>query len=152
MSDSTTPLGKAITIKKMFSRSTKVSININAEASIVWNLLTNAKDFSRWNSTVISIDGNIEAGQKIALKSTLDPSRTFKLKVKEMIPQQKMIWGDMMGNRIFALVKNADGVRFTMDETIGGPLFPLFASKIPPFDESFEHFAADLKKEAETNG
>jgi hypothetical protein len=37
-----------------------------------------------------------------------------------------------------------------MSERIGGPLFPLFASYIPPFDESFERFAADLKKEAES--
>ena len=41
------------------------------------------------------------------------------------------------------------GARFTMTEKIGGPLFPLFARYIPPFDESFEQFAADLKREAE---
>jgi hypothetical protein len=37
-----------------------------------------------------------------------------------------------------------------MAEKIGGPLFPLFAGMIPPFDQSFEKFTADLKKEAET--
>jgi hypothetical protein len=37
-----------------------------------------------------------------------------------------------------------------MTERIGGPLFPLFAGMIPSFDESFETFAADLKREAET--
>lgn len=36
-----------------------------------------------------------------------------------------------------------------MKEKIGGPLFPLFAKMIPPFNESFEKFANDLKKEAE---
>jgi hypothetical protein len=36
-----------------------------------------------------------------------------------------------------------------MREKIGGPLFPLFAGAIPSFDESFERFTADLKKEAE---
>jgi hypothetical protein len=38
-----------------------------------------------------------------------------------------------------------------MSEKIGGPLFPLFARMIPPFDESFNQFAADLKKAAEEN-
>jgi hypothetical protein len=38
---------------------------------------------------------------------------------------------------------------FTMTEKIGGVMFPLFANKIPPFDQSFEQFTADLKKEAE---
>jgi hypothetical protein len=37
-----------------------------------------------------------------------------------------------------------------MTEKIGGSIFPLFARFIPPFDVSFEQFAADLKKEAET--
>jgi len=37
-----------------------------------------------------------------------------------------------------------------MREKIGGPLFPLFAKMIPPFDDSFDQFAADLKEEAET--
>jgi len=36
-----------------------------------------------------------------------------------------------------------------MREKIGGPMFPLFAKMIPPFDASFEQFAADLKAEAE---
>ena len=38
-----------------------------------------------------------------------------------------------------------------MTEKIGKPLFPLFAKMIPAFDESFEKFANDLKKEAEKN-
>jgi len=37
-----------------------------------------------------------------------------------------------------------------MSEKIGGLMFPLYGSMIPPFDESFEKFANDLKKESET--
>ena len=55
-----------------------------------------------------------------------------------------------MGSRVYLLEKSANATLFTMSEKIGGPLFPLFASMIPPFDQSFERFAADLKKEAET--
>lgn len=142
--------GKATTIKNTFNRTTTISQEINADAAIVWALLTNANDYARWNSTVISIEGNIEQGEKIKLKSTLDPSRTFKLKVKEMISEQKLAWGDAMGTRSYTLEKSGDNkVLFTMSEKIGGLMFPLFASKIPSFDESFEQFTADLKKEAE---
>ena len=141
--------GEATTVKKTFSRTTTVSVQIKADASIVWTLLTNANDFSRWNSTVISIDGEIQEGEKIKLKSTLDPSRTFKLKVREMTANRKMIWGDAMGKRTYLLEASAGGLTFTMTEKIGSFLFPLFAGKIPSFDESFEQFAADLKKEAE---
>src|SRR5882762_3107161 len=95
--------GKASTVRKTFSRETSVSIEIKADPSIIWTLLTNASDFPRWNSTVISIDGNIAAGEKLALKSTLDPKRTFKLKVKEFHAEKKLVWGDAMGNRTYTL-------------------------------------------------
>ncbi len=73
--------GKAVTEKKMFSRETAVSIDIQADQSIIWKLLTNASDFPRWNSTVVSIEGEIKERGKIKLKSTLDPKRVFKLAV-----------------------------------------------------------------------
>lgn len=143
--------GKAITIKKTFSRETAISTNIEADKSIIWALLTNASDFPRWNSTVISIEGHIAKGRKIQLKSTLDPKKVFKLSIKEFEADNKLVWGDAMGKRIYVLKSIGNGLtNFTMTEKIGGPIFPLFAKMIPPFDQSFEQFANDLKKEAET--
>jgi hypothetical protein len=60
-----------------------------------------------------------------------------------------MRWGDAMGNRNYTLTPIDGGVNFTMSEKIGGPLFPLFARMIPSFDDAFNQYAADLKKEAE---
>ena len=142
--------GKAVTTRKMFSRETSIHITIQADPAIVWALLTRASDYPRWNSTVVSIKGNIKEGETIELKSTLDEKRVFKLKIKEFVPEKRLIWGDGMGSRVYSLDKNSNGVLFSMSEKIGGPLFPLFAKMIPPFDKSFEQFAADLKKEAET--
>ena len=142
--------GKATTIKKTFSRETSVSVDIQADSKTVWGLLTNAENYPKWNSTVISIDGKIALGEKIQLKSYLDPKRVFKLSVKEVQPESRLVWGDAMGKREYKLTPNSIGqTNFAMTERIGGPLFPLFAKMIPPFDESFEKFANDLKKEAE---
>lgn len=141
--------GKAATTKTMFSRETAVRTHIQADPAIVWSLLTNAADFPRWNSTVISLDGDIKQGETLQLKSTLDENRTFKLKVKEVQPEQRLVWGDGQGNRVYTVAKSGSGTAFTMTEKIGGLFFPLFSRFIPPFDESFEQFAADLKKEAE---
>ncbi|MCX6057085.1 MAG: SRPBCC domain-containing protein [Chloroflexi bacterium] len=148
MNQQTNP--KAVTEKRMFSRETTVSVNIEADPSIVWALLTHASDIPRWNSTVVSLTGEIREGGAIELKSTLDEKRVFKLKVKEFVPEKRLVWGDGMGNRVYSLDKKSNGVLFSMSEKIGGPLFPLFAKMIPSFDRSFEQFAADLKKEAET--
>ena len=142
--------GKAVTTKTTFSRETTVSIQIRSDLAVVWALLTNASDYSRWNSTIVSLEGDIKVGQQIKLKSTLDEKRTFKLKVKELIPEKRMVWGGGGGSRVYTLYRErGDTVRFMMSEKIGGFMFPMYASYIPPFDESFEQFAADLKKEAE---
>ena len=147
---STAQTNKASTVRKTFSRTTSASAVIHADTDIIWALLTNASDFKRWNSTIVSIDGKIAKGEKIRLKSTLDPKRTFKLKVKTFEPGKILVWGDAMGKRKYSLTPNGNGtVTFNMSEKIGGPIFPLFANKIPSFDNAFDQFIADLKKEAE---
>ena len=142
--------GRATTVKETFSRETSVSINIQAPPEIVWSLLTNGSDYPRWNSTVVLLEGEIQPGGTIKLKSTLDESRTFNLTVKAFEPGKRLVWGDRQGNRVYTIADGPEGgVTFTMTEKIGGLLFPLFSRMIPPFDESFERFAADLKREAE---
>ena len=141
----------AKTTRRFFSRETVVSIDIHASAETVWALLTGAAAYPSWCSTVLSIDGDIALGRRIALRSTLDPKRTFKLTVRECQPPTRLVWGDAMGQRTYEVTQTGAGqVRFSMREKIGGPLFPLFARMIPSFDEPFERFAADLKRRAES--
>lgn len=140
----------ATTSRTRFSRETSVSIKITADAAIVWALLTKASDYTRWNSTITSLEGTIALGETIRLKSVLDAKRIFKLKVKVFEPEKKLVWGDGQGNRIYTITKSGkDTILFSMCEKIGGLLFPLYAKMIPPFDQSFDQFANDLKKEAE---
>lgn len=139
----------AHTVKKMFSRETTVSIVINASPEKIWNILTNVPDYKSWNSTIVSIEGEIKAGGEIKIVPAINPDRTFKLKIKAFEPYTKMVSGDAMGSRTFLLEKTEGGTLFTMTEKIGGPLFPLFAKMIPPFDESFNAYARDLKTKAE---
>ena len=148
--NSKTGEGKANTIRKTFSRETSVSTTIQADPAIVWALLTHASDFLRWNSTVTSMKGEIREGGSVELKSILDDKRTFKLKVKEFMPEKRLVWGDALGSRVYTLTRGEGGSTiFSMSEKIGGPLFPLFAGSIPSFDQVFERYAADLKREAE---
>lgn len=141
---------KAVTTRGKNYRETTVSTEIDASLEKIWKLLTDASSYTRWNSTIISLDGTIALGNKIKLVSKLDPSRTFKLKVKTFEPNEKMIWGDKKGNRIYTLTRLANGkTLFTMTERIGGFMFNMYADKIPSFNESFEQFAKDLKAVAE---
>ncbi len=141
---------RASTVKKAFSRTTSVTIDIAASSERIWTLLTTAESYTSWNSTIVELTGTIALDQRIVLRSTLAPNRKFKLKIQEFKPHTRLAWGDAMGKRTFELSPQPNGVtRFTMSETIGGPLFPLFAGMIPPFDESFNQFAADLKMAAD---
>ena len=142
--------GKASTIKTTFHRETSVSIDIKADPATVWALLTRAPDYPRWNTTVTSIEGKIALGEKIKLKSTLDAKRVFKLKIKEFVPENRLVWGDGKGSRVYTITNNNNGtLTFNMTERIGGFMFPMYAKYIPSFDASFDQFASDLKKEAE---
>ena len=148
----TSPDGTATTVSKTFSRTTKVATTIDADPATVWRVLTTAADYPRWNSTIVSLKGEIKPGSSLQLVSKLDPSRTFKLKVKEFEPTSRLVWGDALGSRVYTLTETNGGqTLFEMNERIGGPIFPLFASKIPSFDASFEQFAADLKTAAEAS-
>lgn len=154
-SDSGLANGKAKTTKSTFSRETSVSIRIESSPEVVWALLTNGPDYTRWNSTIVSFEGTIGEQETIKLKSTLDPNRTFKLKVKGVKPEISMQWESgaapfFKGVRTYKLDTLTDGsVVFTMAEKMGGLMFPLAAGQIPDFTASFEQFAADLKSEAE---
>lgn len=142
---------RAVTEKRTFSRTTSVATNIEAPLATVWEILTDAPQYPNWNTTVLSLTGSIQLGGKLELVSALDPSRTFKLKVKAYDPPSRLVWGDALGTRTYTLTQVDGGsTRFEMVEKIGGPVFPLFASKIPPFDATFEQFAADLKAAAES--
>lgn len=148
--------GTASTDKKAFSRATSVSITIDADRAIIWSLLTNASDFPRWNSTIISIDGEIKKGKKIKLKATIDSTRTFKIKIKSMNPEEKMVWVSgavpfFRGVRTFMLTENPNGtITFSMRERIAGMMLPLAAKSLPDFNNTFEQYAKDLKAEAES--
>lgn len=142
--------GKAKTVRTTFHRETAVRIEIRATPAVIWALLTRASDYPRWNSTVTSIEGNIALGEKIKLRSILDSKRTFKLKVKEFDPEKRLVWGDGQGSRVFTIAEKGSGSAvFSMAEKIGGLMFPLYASMIPSFDQVFEQFASDLRKESE---
>jgi hypothetical protein len=147
--------GKAIKSSTAFRMECGVGVNIRASPRTIWDLLTNAGDFPRWNSTIKSVDGEIVLGKKIALRVTIAPDRVFKPKVSELVPEQKMVWSDgaapmFKGVRTFTLTKREDGTTdFSMDEVFAGIMLPMIKGSLPDFGPPFEQYAADLKREAE---
>lgn len=148
--------GSATKTKSTFRMDCAVSINIQAPPDRIWKLLTTAGDFPRWNSTVKSIEGKIALGETVKLKATIAPERTFTLKVNEFVPNQRLVWSDGMapmfkGVRTYTLTPQANGsTDFTMVEVFSGIMLPMIAGSLPDFGPSFEQYAADLKRAAES--
>lgn len=134
-----------------------VTRDIDAPADRVWALLTDASGYTTWNPTIVSLDGSIAEGNTIALVSTVNPKRTFKLNVSDVNPPKSMVWSDGMplslfkGVRTFTLEEDdGGGTTFTMEEVYSGLLEPLISKSIPDMTQSFEDFADGLKQAAES--
>lgn len=138
------------------SKRTHIERDIDAPAERVWALLTDAAGYTSWNPTTISLNGSIAQGETISLVTTVDPKRTFKLKVAELSPPHRMVWSDGMplglfrGTRTYLVSERGDGCRFTMTEEFTGPLAPLITKAIPDLTDSFVQIADGLKTAAET--
>ena len=64
-------------------------------------------------------------------------------------PNSRLTFGNSMFTRTCSLSDEAGGTRVVIVERIGGPLFPFIARMVPPLEENFEQFTADLKEAAE---
>jgi hypothetical protein len=147
--------GRATKVTSTFRIECAVQCNIAAPASVIWKLLTDAKDFPRWNSTVSSIDGEIAKGNKLTLRVPIS-DRTFSPKVTELEAERRMVWSDGMapmfkGERTFTITPQPDGQScdFAMVEVFSGVMLPMIKGSLPDFGPVFEKYAQDLKLEAE---
>jgi len=132
----------------------RVEIEILADAAIAWSLLTDAKGFPRWNSTVTGIEGEIREGERLRLHAP-GTKRTFTPKVSGVVAERRMTWSDgiaglFKGVRTFELRPREDrSVDFVMEERFSGVMFALTKRMLPDFRPIFEAYAGDLKREAE---
>jgi len=144
----------ATTTTGTFRQSCSVSCTIAAPAGRVWGLLTDAKRFPSWNSTVTSLDGDIALGQRLAIKVPA-VDRTFRPKVTKLVPHEIMEWSDgfapmFRGVRTFTLApKGAHETEFSMTEVFSGLMLPMIRRSLPDFAPQFDAYAADLKRAAE---
>jgi hypothetical protein len=139
---------------RAFSLSCAVRINIRRNAAPIWELLTDAEGFPRWNSTVTGIDGRIREGMRIRLHVP-GTNRTFTPRISGVVPNERMTWTGgfapiFKGVRTFVLKQRLDGTTdFEMEERFSGLLLPLARGSMPDFGPVFASFARDLMRAAE---
>lgn len=134
----------------LFSLRYAVKTAIAASPEAVWDKLTDAAGFSKWNSTVQSIEGTIALGQQLAIRVPVAPGRTFTPKVVELVPNERMVWQDgffpmFQGTRTFTLTRLGASTEFEMVELFRGILLPMIKGSLPDFRPVFDRYAADLE-------
>jgi hypothetical protein len=142
---------------RAFSLTCAVEANIRANATVIWRILTDADGFSRWNSTVSRIEGQIREGERLRLHVP-GTDRTFTPMVSDVVPNQRMTWTGgfapiFKGVRTFTLRPRDDGsTDFEMEERFSGLMLPLVKDSLPDFGPVFASYANDLRREAERAG
>jgi hypothetical protein len=145
---------KVTQTRRAFSMACGVEVNIRATPEIIWKLLTDAKGYPDWNSTITGIDGQIRDGERLRLHVP-GTDRTFTPRVSDVIPNERMTWTGgfapiFKGVRTFMLTPRNDGTTgFAMEERFAGLMLPLAKGSMPDFGPVFATFANDLKREAE---
>ncbi len=70
------------------------SIDINASADRVWEILIDFPAYPLWNPFITSISGEIKAGETVTMHLTLPgkPAMSFKPRIKVVIPPRELRW------------------------------------------------------------
>jgi hypothetical protein len=153
VTDQAAPVARAS--NSLFRRECAVTADIAATPARIWQLLTDAGDMTRWNSTLTSMEGIIGPGGKVRMEVPEAPGTVFEIGVTTFTPPREMVWTQgnpvmFRGVRTYHLTPIAGGLtRFVMTEVFSGLVLPMAAGRLPDFKPIFERYAADLKAEAE---
>jgi hypothetical protein len=137
----------------------EASSTIFAGPEAVWADLSDGASWSAWDSGVDEVEGRIEPGATIKVRSQVAPGRTYPLKVVTFEPPVRlrfsggMPFGLFRGVRTYDLSPQEGGVTtFHVREEYTGPLLPLIWRSMPDLGPSFERFAKGLKALVESKG
>ncbi len=135
----------------------ETKIEIDAPATVVWDVLTDVGSWPEWDPYCDGVEtkGPLALGRKLKAFSKLSPGRGFSVKVTELELGHRMVWtggmplGLFKGQRTYALTPLGGGTYFEMSEVFTGPMLKLIAKSIPDMTEAFDAFAGGLKARAE---
>jgi len=131
------------------------AITIQAAPDTVWEILTDAAGYPRWDKTMNRIEGRLALGEIVKFHTKLS-DRAFPVRVTECRKAEKLVLtggmplGLFRSERTHSLMAAGDGqTRFATEEVFSGPMLPIFGRTIPDLTENFQGFVVALKQAAE---
>lgn len=145
----------------MFRKEIETTININASANKIWNVLINFEEYENWNSFIISANGQAEINKNLKITIKVDDYKmmSFKPKILKVKENNELCWlgkvfvsGIFDGLHYFLIKENNDGTcTFTQAEKFNGILIPFFGKTFINTIKGFEKMNEELKKRAEND-
>jgi uncharacterized protein YndB with AHSA1/START domain len=126
---------------------------IAATPAEVWAVLVDAASWPSWDSGVLGVDGEIALGNKIVIRSSAAPDRTFPVKVTVFQAPGKLVFSNgnfiFKGVRTYTLSPKSGGTLFHMREEYTGAMLGMIWKSMPDLQPSFDQFARGIAKRAE---
>ncbi|WP_427006349.1 SRPBCC domain-containing protein [Pseudarthrobacter sp. H2] len=130
---------------------------IYARSSTVWDIITDAGNFTVWASGITRIDGQVRNGGTIRIRTRTGGNRTFRLRVRQ-IPGEVMTWTGGLplslftGVRTFTLSPQGGKTHLRVREDFSGPLIGLIGRAVPDMGQDCTGYVNAVKERAELIG
>ena len=131
---------------------------INAQSCTVWDIITDARNYTVWESGITHIRGELRNGGTIRIRTHTGANRTFRLRVQQM-PGEMMTWtqglplGLLTGVRAFTLEPLDGMTRLRVREEFTGPLCGLLLWEfVSDKQQAFIDYVDAVRKRAEILG
>lgn len=133
-------------------------IEIDAPASVVWDIITDFDNYPQWNPFIKKISGDQIVGSQIEV--FIEPPNSnrvrFKPKILSYIPEEELRWlGNLWIPKLFdgehsLIIKKIDEnkVLFIQKEKFNGLFVPLLSGMLKDTESGFKMMNQALKKEA----
>lgn len=129
---------------------------INAWSSTVWDIITDARNYTVWESGITHIRGELRNGGTIRIRTHTGGNRTIRLHVQQM-PGEVMTWtqgmplGLLTGVRTFTLEPVGGGMtHLSVKEEFTGPLCGLLLWEfVSDTQQAFIDYVTAVRKRAE---
>jgi hypothetical protein len=130
---------------------------IYARSSTVWDIITDAANYTVWESGITRVDGQVRNGGTIRIRTRIGGNRNLRLRVRQ-IPGEVMTWtgglplGLFTGVRTFTLSPQGGKTHLRVKEEFSGPLLGLIGRIVPDMGQDCTGYVNAVKERAELIG
>ncbi len=126
---------------------------IKARSSTVWDIITDAGNFTVWESGITWVDGYVRNGAMIRIRTVDGGNRTFRTHVQQM-PGQVMTWktgippGLLTWTCTYSISPHAGLTHLRVKDEFAGPLLKLASIALPASEQDLHSYVTAIRRPA----